>query len=219
MDHEKYRQEISVASIALKYAKSNDHYKRGDVIFNSSDTPNGLFFVNRGLIRLESNSMDGETCLFRFIRHEEVLGFRAMISNEPYHVSAVVHEDSHVYFIPKDCVFKIMSEFPEFLLKMTLELSVELRKADMRIESIIHKDAGTRIVEALLYFKERYPNHIWTRKEIAEWAGTTPETVIRLLAKIENEGAIEQSGRMIKILNRKKLLELGQRTERQELIA
>jgi CRP-like cAMP-binding protein len=54
---------------------------------------------------------------------------------------------------------------------------------------------------------ENFNDKNWTRKEIAEWASTTPETVIRTLSDFEGEGLIEQKGRTIRILNRAKLLE------------
>ena len=62
--------------------------------------------------------------------------------------------------------------------------------------------------EALLFLQDHFTHQGWTRREIAQWAGTTPETVIRTLAQFEKEGFIDQSdGRSIRILNRDKLRE------------
>ena len=63
-----------------------------------------------------------------------------------------------------------------------------------------------RIAEALLFLRENFQDKNWTRKEISEWAGTTTETVIRTLADFEKEGLIEQTGRLITISKRDKLL-------------
>jgi CRP-like cAMP-binding protein len=85
--------------------------------------------------------------------------------------------------------------------------SQELKQAERRIVSMADKDATERTAEALLFLKENFPDQTWTRKEIAEWAGTTPETVMRVLARFEDDGLIEQKGRLIKLVDRDGLLD------------
>ncbi|MNL55757.1 transcriptional regulator FixK [compost metagenome] len=73
------------------------------------------------------------------------------------------------------------------------------------------KGASERIAEALLFLQDHFKHQNWTRREIAQWAGTTPETVIRTLAQFEKEGLIDQSdGRSIRILLKEKLQERAQ---------
>jgi CRP-like cAMP-binding protein len=68
------------------------------------------------------------------------------------------------------------------------------------------KGASERVAEALLFLQENFANQNWTRREIAQWAGTTPETVIRTLAQFEKENLIHQKeGRHIEIINRDEL--------------
>jgi CRP-like cAMP-binding protein len=37
------------------------------------------------------------------------------------------------------------------------------------------KSVNVRIAEALIYLKNKYPNQVWTRKEIAEYTGVPPK--------------------------------------------
>ncbi len=196
----------------IRRHKASRLYKRGDIVFAADEIPTGVFYVSKGLVRLESNSTCGKTSVFRLVKEGEILGFRAFIAREAYHVSAYVHEDSVIHYLSKETISKITLESPEFLLNMATQLSVQLREADIRMESILHKDAISRVASALLFFKERYPEQAWTRKEISEWAGTTPETVIRILTKMKEDGLIEQCGRALKILNHQRLNELAQST-------
>jgi len=70
------------------------------------------------------------------------------------------------------------------------------------------KGASERIAEALLFLQDHFSHQNWTRREIAQWAGTTPETVIRTLSQFEKEGLIDQTdGRSIRILSKEKLRE------------
>jgi CRP-like cAMP-binding protein len=71
----------------------------------------------------------------------------------------------------------------------------------------VDKAAPERIAEAVLFLKENFADQSWTRKDIAEWAGTTPETVMRTLADFEEEGLIAQIGRKIEVRNKRALLD------------
>lgn len=71
----------------------------------------------------------------------------------------------------------------------------------------INKSAPARIAEAILFLDEHFHSVQWTRKEIAEWAGTTPETVIRTLSTLESDGLIQKNVKNFTILNRTALNE------------
>ncbi|MEQ1724026.1 MAG: helix-turn-helix domain-containing protein, partial [Pseudobdellovibrio sp.] len=71
----------------------------------------------------------------------------------------------------------------------------------------IDKGAPARVADALLFLNENFAGTSWTRKEIAEWAGTTTETVIRTLALFEKEGLITQNYKNFSILSQEKLNE------------
>jgi CRP-like cAMP-binding protein len=161
------------------------------------------------VIKLESLTSGGKIHFLRVVTEGGVLGYRSLFSGGPYRASAIVQEDADICLIPKDVVLKVMSDYPEFMMRIVSRLSVELREAESRLESLVDKEAPARVAEAVLYFKEHLPAQTWTRKELAAWAGTTPETVMRVLAKLEEQGLIRQQGRVITIVERQKLLEFA----------
>lgn len=190
----------------LNRSKITHYYKRGDVIFSAGDEPLGLTCISQGIVRVETLSDEGQTSFVRLAKPGEVLGHLALFAKKPLHVSAVAHEDATVCLIPKEVFMKVSLENPQLMLEIASRLSVELREAELKIESITHKEATERVIEAVIHFREKYPEQKWTRKEIADWAGTTPETVMRVLGKAEDQGHIEQTGRTIKIVDRNKFL-------------
>jgi CRP-like cAMP-binding protein len=197
----------------ISESKSTHRYTRGQAVFYAGNTPLGLFCVNKGVIKLESLSSEGKAHLLRVVNKGGVLGYRSLFSGEPYHASAIVSEDADVCLIPREAFMKVAREYPEFMMRIVAKLSVELREAETRIESMADKEAPERVAEAVLYFKNHFPHQNWTRKELSEWAGTSPETVMRVLARLETQQIIEQKGRVITILNKKKLLEFADLTD------
>ncbi len=206
------REENIICSVApeviplLEKAKVLSNYKSGQTIFYAGNDPLGLFTITSGLVKLETVSPSGSAHTLRLIGPGGVLGYRSLFANEPYHASAVAMEDVEMCFIPKTDVLGIFKQFPEAAMKLLSHLSKDLRMAEEKWMDQMDKGASERIAEALLFLQDHFAHNGWTRREIAQWAGTTPETVIRTLAQFEKEGIIDQSdGRQIRISNMTKL--------------
>lgn len=180
----------------------------GEILFHIGEDPKGLYSIASGLVKLETTSPQGAAHTLRILGPGGTLGYRSLFAQEKYHSSAVAIEKTEICFIPKALVFKFFNEHPNLAMKLLCHLSKDLKVAEEKWMDQMDKGAGERIAEALVFLQDHFQHQGWTRKEIAEWAGTTPETVIRTLAQFEKEGLIDQStGRQIKIKNREKLRE------------
>jgi CRP-like cAMP-binding protein len=84
----------------------------------------------------------------------------------------------------------------------------DLGDAELRLAGLLDKTAHRRISESLVYLKLKHPDYTWTRKEIGEYSGSTPETVTRVMRILERKNIIKKHGRDFEILNNDKLLSL-----------
>jgi CRP-like cAMP-binding protein len=87
--------------LELALNKSCANYKKGQYIFNENGLPQGLFCVNQGKIKLSKTGFDGKEQILRLAKTGDVLGYRALLSNERYHCSAIAVEDSSICIIDK----------------------------------------------------------------------------------------------------------------------
>lgn len=184
-------------------------FKKGEVLFREGDIPKGVYCISSGVIKLNHHDADGKEILLRVHKRGEVIGYRALFAEEAYHATAVAHENTEVCFIPVDVLKGIMSTEPSLSLSFLKQMSKELHGAEDRMSAVISKPVSSRVAEALLYFKGELPDSKWTRRDIAEWTGTTPETVMRTLAQFESEGLIRQEGRRVYIENHNELLKIA----------
>lgn len=191
----------------LDKSKTLNTYKKGQHIFYAGNFPGGLYCVNSGVIKLEATGNTGNNHILRVVQGGGILGYRSLFAGDAYKATAAVHEDAAVCHIPQAALFELMQKFPDVGLKFLAHISRELKKSEDRMCGLIDKTAPERIAEALLFLLETFKEQTWTRKEIAEWAGTTPETVMRSLAEFESEGLVELKGRRINIVNRRGLVE------------
>lgn len=183
-------------------------FKAGQTIFYAGNDPLGLFNIQRGLVKLEVMSSQGAAHTLRLVGPGGVLGYRSLFAQEPYHASAVAVKDCELCFISKADILEIFKTHPDLAMKLLGHLSKDLRHAEEKWMDQMDKGASERIAEAILFLSDHFHNQNWTRREIAQWAGTTPETVIRTLSQFEKDGIIDQTdGRHIKIMQREKLKE------------
>lgn len=180
--------------------------KAGQYIFYAGNDPLGIFTLQKGLVKLEVTSESGVAHTLRMVGPGGALGYRSLFADEPYHASAVAVEDVVLCFIPKHDILSLFKTHPDIMVKLLSHVSKDLRQAEKKWMDQMDKGASERVAEALLFLQENFANQNWTRREIAQWAGTTPETVIRTLAQFEKENLIHQKeGRHIEIINRDEL--------------
>lgn len=192
--------------VEIEKARVTCRFKAGQFIFYAGNDPLGLYTIQEGLVKLETVSTTGTAHTLRLMGPGGTLGYRSLFANEAYHASAIAVKDCELCFISKADIMHVFQGHPELAMKLLSHLSKDLRSAEEKWMDQMDKGALERIAEALLFLDENFSQQHWTRKEIAQWAGTTPETVIRTLAQLEKEGLINQAGgRAIQLLQKEKL--------------
>lgn len=194
-------------SEVISKIKADCRYKTGDTIFRAGDSPLGLFSVRSGVVKLETLNEDGSAHTVRLVGPGGLLGYRSFFNGDAYKKSAIAMESTEVCFLPRKEVIEMFNCHPELSLKMINQLTGDLDLAETKWVDQIDKGAPARVADALLFLNEKFGNSTWTRREIAEWAGTTTETVIRTLAQFEKEGIISQNYKNFTILVESKLVE------------
>jgi CRP-like cAMP-binding protein len=191
---------------AISQARITCRFKKDQVIFYSGNDPLGIFTIQKGLVKLEVTSPNGMAHTLRLMGPGAALGYRSLFASEPYHATAVAVEDCELCFIPKADILSVFKNHPQMALRLLEHVSKDLRLAEEKWMDQMDKGAPERIAEALLFLQDHFEHQGWTRRDIAQWAGTTPETVIRTLAQFEKEGLIDQTdGRQIRVVSKEKL--------------
>jgi CRP-like cAMP-binding protein len=186
--------------------KVHHHYKPGQFVFYAGNQSTGVYCLLKGNIKLEMESDTGKTQIIQVAAAGGVIGYRSLFTDEPHLCSAIAVDAVEVCFIPKKPLLDFLETQPKVAMNFLSKVSKEFRVIETRLQHATTHTAPERIAEALLFLRENFDDKNWTRKEIADWAGTTPETVIRTLGDLEAEGVITQKGRGIQIIHRKELL-------------
>lgn len=189
-------------------------YKKGEVIFKEGTRPYGVFCLNNGKIKLVKTGEDGKEHILRLVRPGDPLGYRSLLAGEKYNASAIAIEDSGVCFIPKELFMGILHKDTELSFEVMKMLSMDLKKAEMKLTHLAQKPVRERVAEALLLIKKTYGlqednltiDALFSREDIANIVGTATETTIRLLSEFNKDGIIKLVGKKILITDLDKLV-------------
>jgi CRP-like cAMP-binding protein len=147
------------------------------------------------------------------VKDKDMLGYRALVSNDRYHATATALENVAFCFIEREFFINLVFSNPKICTAIFKRLCDDLKSAEEHIVSLSQKNVRERMAEALLFFKETYGyeadgetlNVQFSREEIADFVGTSTESAIRLLSEFNHDKIIELKGKRIKIANLNKL--------------
>lgn len=202
---------------ALSNNKSHIFYKKGQIIFHERNHPQGLYCIFSGKVKVHKLGHDGKDQILRLAKKGNVIGYRALLSDDHYNASASAIDDSVICFFPRAVYQAQIISNPSLALEIIKLLSADLKLAEQKAMNMVQKQVRERIAETLLMLKEFFGleadnatiSTVLTRESIGNIAGTTTETAIRILSDFNKSGVIDLIGKKIKILDNRELIKIA----------
>ena len=193
----------------LDVEKEHSLYRKGQIVFREGNHPRGVFVVNSGKVKIFKLGSSAREQIVRLARPGDIVGYRSLISGEPYFATAETLEDTVLCFISRNTLYNLIETNPDLAMNLMKLLSHDLATAEKRMVELVQKPVRERMAEALLVLKEIYGldddgrtlNVRLTREDIASFVGTTTETAIRVLSEFKDEKLIALEKKKIILLN------------------
>ena len=198
--------------IHIDRQKKCSFYRKKQALFVEGTYPRGVYCINEGKVKIYKVGEEGKEQIIQIASAGDLVGFRAMLAEDVYKVSAVTLEDCNICFIPKED-FNLILDTNSILRKGILkEISKELANQVEFITNMAQKSVRQRLCVVLIILKEIYQEEPINlpREDLANYVGTATETLIRLLKELKDEGIIETETRKIFINDAKKLVRASQ---------
>lgn len=177
-------------------------HKKGSSFFHEGSRPNGVFFIHKGKVKIYKHG-DGREQIIKIAKEGELLGYRAILADERFPVSAKALEDCRLCFIPREVFLKAIHSSSIFSQKILKEACGELDMMTGVLTNMAQKTVIERIVHTLIQLQEIYKDAPITlkREDLAGLVGTATETLIRFLSDMKKLQLISIQGRKITILD------------------
>ncbi len=181
--------------------------KKGQQFIIEGAPVNGLFFIKKGTVKVFRTGINGREQIVRFAKDCEIIGHRGFGTQEYYSIGAVAIQDTELYYFSKEHLQKVLLSNPKFSYDMMLFYANELNRSENKVKSISQMTVRDRVIDTLLYIHRKFGdlrgflNLPLSRKEYADYAGTTEEQVIRVFSALKKENLIIAQGKKIGISN------------------
>lgn len=186
-------------------------YERGQFVHRAGDASGQLFIVHRGKVKVYRLSDTGKEQLVRILEAGDFAGELALFSFSDHDSYAEAMQPSEVCTIHRAELRELLLQYPDIGLHVLAELSRRLETSERQTAAIATASINARLGQYLARQAEQANTCSFSlpmsRKHLASFLGTTPETISRRLGEFEEAGWILQSGpRKITILDLDALL-------------
>lgn len=111
--------------------------RRGVMLFKQGDLPTGLFIVRSGEATLLLTDESGNEVAQFNVGSGAILGLPAIVTKEPYSLSAMACERSEVNFVECAAFEELMQEQPSLFPKVLQVLAAEVRTARQALTELL----------------------------------------------------------------------------------
>jgi CRP-like cAMP-binding protein len=181
----------------------------GETLYSQGDPGNGIYCIQSGLIGLRRIDINGNSVLIRLSAAGTTVGYRTILTREAHVNSAEVLTPSVLCYIPRPKVEKLLKANPllgERFLQHFFDDAVETENDYVRSLTMGMK---SRFLHIILIFYERFGyqdedgNAIVElpvkRGELAELVGVRPESISRLIDKLQTDEVMRFKDRRVQI--------------------
>jgi len=193
-------------------------YNKGKVLYRAQESDNTLYIVHSGQVKIYRLSENGREQLVRILGPGDFTGEYTIFNDDSKHgeYAEAISETTACTLSHKD-IQPLLSEQPTIAMEIMKEMSRRLENSEKQTAQVAVGQIGERLS---MYLADLTGNEAeeevtvmlpMSRKEIASYLGTTPESISRKFKELEKLGMITQLPRKkIKIHNVDNLLLYGE---------
>lgn len=187
-------------------------FRKGERIFSEGDEGSGFYAILSGRVKIYKVSAEGKEQILHLFGPGESFGEVSVFTGQGFPADAAATLPTAVLFFPRAAFIGLIRDDPALALNMLAQLSQRLRHFAGLIEDLSLKEVPGRLAKYLLYLSGRDGGAVEldvSKGQLASLLGTIPETLSRILAKMNRQGLIRSRGSQISILDRQGLAEIA----------
>jgi CRP-like cAMP-binding protein len=191
------------------------YFKKNEYIYFEDEPSRYIYLIASGRVKIGSYKDDGTEVVKAILGSGEIFGELALAGEEKRQDYAMaIDENTTVCPMSIEAMQELMAKNRPLNLKIIKLIGIRIKKLEKRIDSLIFKDAKTRIIEFLremaiekgkkVGFEVMFRNYL-THKDIASLTGTSRQTVTTVLNELKEKNLINFDRRRFLIRDLDKL--------------
>jgi CRP/FNR family transcriptional regulator len=169
----------------------------GEFLVREGEPTSRLFVVHEGQVKVSRAAGSGHETVLSVLGPGDVGGEAAFLSGTRSESDTVAVKPSRVCVFDRADLAVLLGRYPQIGVDMLRALAVKLTSTQRMLAAITSTDVGARVAAYLLDAPATWETsgraivHLpLSKKDVAAYLGTTPETLSRRLAEFERAGLI-----------------------------
>jgi CRP/FNR family transcriptional regulator len=181
----------------LEKALFIQNLKSDQILFSEGQKPEYFYLLIEGKAHILGSAYDGKEVIIDTMGPGEAIGVVALLNHFPFPATCIMTEDSKVARIPEQVFKDFLSQNPLFHQNLMQMVSKRLRHSHEKMRSLSNDPVEQRLAKVVLHETGQGKNNLLalTRQNIADMAGTTVETTIRIMKTWEQKKWVTFPGR------------------------
>ncbi|WP_319500253.1 Crp/Fnr family transcriptional regulator [uncultured Draconibacterium sp.] len=166
---------------------------------------NGLYFIYSGAVKVYRQTASKESQIIRFSKNGEIVGHRGFGTDYVYNISASALKDTILCNFSSSVLIEMLHKAPSLMFDFMLFYADQLQRSEANSKLFIQMSVRERVINGLLFIENKfgqtdgYINMTLSRRDIAEFAGTSTDQVIRVISALKKEGLLIAKGKKLGI--------------------
>lgn len=200
----------------IRTSKTQVLFRKGENLTKQGTFASYVLFLMDGFVKQYVEGDGAHNYNIRIIQTGEFLGLSTVFTKNTFAYSTIALTETRVFLVEKEAIKKVVQQNGQFAFNIVRRYCEHNAGLYDSIRSLMYKQMNGRIADALLYLssEEFISLDIFTylsRKDIADFAGLSTESAVKLLKSFEKDGLISLDEKNIKILNKTALVEISKK--------
>jgi CRP-like cAMP-binding protein len=189
---------------------SRQKYHKDNIILIEEEIGSTMFIILWGRVKISRISDDGREVILSILSDGDFFGEMSLLDGHTRSANVTAIEEAELLVIRREEFLQMLRDFPQIAINLLKELAQRIRKSDEHIKSLSLQDATGRVATTLLRIAEDSGVFRKGQVEIAElplqqdlanMAGTSRETISRVIKSLTEDGYLKKHGGKIIILD------------------
>jgi CRP/FNR family transcriptional regulator len=185
-------------------------FKKGETLCKQGALTNHIMLLSEGLTKAYLETPHDKNYIIKIIKPFDYIGISSLCGDKTFAFSVAALQPTTVYLTEKDVMLDILSANPAFSQAVMQWYSLNFRATFEKMSCLASKQSLGRMADTLLYlsgtiFGNDMIEACISRKDLADLAGLSTESAVRILSDLKNDKIIELNRSEIHILNKELL--------------
>jgi CRP-like cAMP-binding protein len=189
---------------------SRQKYHKDNMILIEEEVGSTMFIILSGKVKISRISDDGREVILSILSDGDFFGEMSLLDGHTRSANVTATDESELLVIRREEFLQMLKDYPQIAINLLKELAQRIRKSDEHIKSLSLQDATGRVATTLLRIAEDSGmfrkgqveiSELPLQQDLANMAGTSRETISRVIKSLTDDGFLKKHGGKIIILD------------------